>query len=234
MMGNINTWILALHVWGQSAECHLVSELPQPDAVFTIPPSLWWHPPSVSLWPIHAICSPLKAGTFQRCPLQASHYLPLVPHICVSESGQHWFREWLDAYSAPSHYLNQCWVTVNWNLRNKLQWNFDQNTKLLIHKNASEDIVYEKAVIMSRGRTVYSQSVLVNPIAGGYILLTFTGLITLSLVFTTSIRSTLRAQTSATPNLRNVKQSDHGFLFHWLFTQTLYFMKAMFRINMLK
>ena len=30
---------------------------------------------------------------------------------------------------------NQCWVIVNWTLLNKLQWNFNQNTKLFIHKN---------------------------------------------------------------------------------------------------
>ena len=41
-------------------------------------------------------------------------HLPIVPHICVSKSDQHWFRQWLVAYSAPSHYLNQCWVIVNW------------------------------------------------------------------------------------------------------------------------
>ena len=55
-------------------------------------------------------------------------HLPLVPHICVSESGQHWFRLWLVAYSAPSHYLNQCCIIVSWIFRNKLQWNFNQNT----------------------------------------------------------------------------------------------------------
>ena len=27
----------------------------------------------------------------------------------------------------PSHYLNQCWVIVNWTLRNKLHWNFNWN-----------------------------------------------------------------------------------------------------------
>ena len=27
-------------------------------------------------------------------------YLPLLPHICISESGQHWFIWWLGAYSA--------------------------------------------------------------------------------------------------------------------------------------
>ena len=42
-----------------------------------------------------------------RCQLYLTH-LPLLPHILVSESDQHWFRWWLIAYSAPSHYLNQC------------------------------------------------------------------------------------------------------------------------------
>ena len=43
------------------------------------------------------------------------NHLPLVPHICVSELGQHWFGWWLVAYSAPGLCLGQCWVTVNWN-----------------------------------------------------------------------------------------------------------------------
>ena len=38
----------------------------------------------------------------------------------------------------PSHYLNQCWVIVNGTLRNKLQWNSNQNTKVFIHENASQ------------------------------------------------------------------------------------------------
>ena len=42
--------------------------------------------------------------------------------------------KWLVAYSVPSHYLNQFWDIVNWTLRKKLQWNFNQNTKLFIHK----------------------------------------------------------------------------------------------------
>ena len=66
---------------------------------------------------------------------------PLVPFVCVSESSQHWFRWWLFAFQAPSHYLNQYWVVVHWNLRNKLQWIFNQNAKLFIHKNASENVI---------------------------------------------------------------------------------------------
>ena len=41
--------------------------------------------------------------------------------------------------------------------RNKLQWNFIKNTKLFIHENASENIVYEKAAILSRGKWVNNQ-----------------------------------------------------------------------------
>ena len=62
---------------------------------------------------------------------------PVVPHICVSKSGQHWFRQWLVVYSAPSHYLNQIrkyGVTVSYTLWNKLQWNLNQNATFLITK----------------------------------------------------------------------------------------------------
>ena len=85
-------------------------------------------------------------------------HLPLVLHICISESGQHRFRQWLVAYAAPSHYLNQGWVIVNWTLRNKLQWNFNKNTKRFIHENASENIVCEMVAILSWGRYLLSIS----------------------------------------------------------------------------
>ena len=38
------------------------------------------------------------------------------------------------AYSTLRHYLTQCWVIIDWTLRNKLQWNFNQNTKLSFTK----------------------------------------------------------------------------------------------------
>ena len=41
---------------------------------------------------------------------------------------------------------NQSCVVVTWTLRNKLKWNFNQNTKLFIHKNASENIVCDHFV----------------------------------------------------------------------------------------
>ena len=88
---------------------------------------------------------------FTWYPAQLLTLLPLVPHICVSESVQHCFRKWLVAYSAPSHYLNQCWVIGNWTPRNKLQWIFNQNIKLFRRINGSENIVFEMADILSRG-----------------------------------------------------------------------------------
>ena len=36
------------------------------------------------------------------------------------KSNRHWFRQWLVTRPAPSHYLNQCWNIVNWNLSNKM------------------------------------------------------------------------------------------------------------------
>ena len=47
-----------------------------------------------------------------------------------------------------------CWLIVNWTLKNKPQWNWNQNTKLFIHKNAFEKIVCEMAAILSRRRWV--------------------------------------------------------------------------------
>ena len=44
-----------------------------------------------------------------------------MPHIRVSQSGQHLIRKWLVACSAPSNYMDLCWRIVNWTLRNKLQ-----------------------------------------------------------------------------------------------------------------
>ena len=42
----------------------------------------------------------------------------------------------LFSWTAPSHYLNQCWDIIDWILRNKLQWNFNQNSYIFIQENA--------------------------------------------------------------------------------------------------
>ena len=68
-------------------------------------------------------------------------HLLLVPHICIREPGQHWLRQWLVAYSAPSHCLNQCWPIVNWTPGNKFQWNLNWNSVIFIQENAFENVV---------------------------------------------------------------------------------------------
>ena len=52
----------------------------------------------------------------------------------------HWFRQWLVAWSAPSHYLKQCWDIVNRTLRKKLQWNFKRNTYIFFQGNPFENV----------------------------------------------------------------------------------------------
>ena len=64
-----------------------------------------------------------------------STHLPLVPHIGVSESGQHWFRWWLVAYSVSRHYLKHCWIIGNWTHRiNFSGFFFYQNSDVFIKK----------------------------------------------------------------------------------------------------
>ena len=80
-----------------------------------------------------------------------------MPNTCINEIGQHWFRQWLVAYSTPNHYPNQHWVIVNWAIGNKLQWNMNRNTKLVIHENAFENVASEMAAILSMGSWVYCE-----------------------------------------------------------------------------
>ena len=78
-------------------------------------------------------------------------HLPLVPLICVSELGYHWLRYWFGACSAPSHYLSQHWIIVQYTIRDKLLWNLNKKTKLFIHKSAPENTACEMAAILSTG-----------------------------------------------------------------------------------
>ena len=65
-------------------------------------------------------------------------HLPLVTHICVGGSRQHWSRYWL----------------VAWAIGNKLQWNLNHNQYIFIQENAFENVVCEMVAILSRGRWV--------------------------------------------------------------------------------
>ena len=77
-------------------------------------------------------------GTEHRLALSVDNYkfhdLPDSVGIGVlCESGELW--------SAPSHYLNQCWNIVNWSLGSKLQWNTNRKSHIFIQENAFEPVV---------------------------------------------------------------------------------------------
>ena len=80
-------------------------------------------------------------------------------NVSVNEPGQHLLRYWLVACSATNHYH---WPIANWTLRNKLQWNLDQNTKLLIRENELVNVVCEMAIIVFSGEWVNSLPNLVS------------------------------------------------------------------------
>ena len=45
----------------------------------------------------------------------------------------------------PSHFLNQCWIIVNWTVGNKFPWNFIKNSNIFISQNAFENVNCEMA-----------------------------------------------------------------------------------------
>ena len=90
-----------------------------------------------------------------ECVLVALTHWGRVTHICVvdltiigSDNGLSPGRRQL------SHYLNQCWDTVNWTHGNKFQWNLNQNSYIFIQENAFENVVWEMAAILSRPQCV--------------------------------------------------------------------------------
>ena len=60
-------------------------------------------------------------------------------------------------WSAPSHYLNQCWYIVNWTFGNKIQWNFNWNQYIFIKEKAFENVIYNMASTSSWPQYVNSQ-----------------------------------------------------------------------------
>ena len=71
-------------------------------------------------------------------------------HICVSNLNHHWFRQWLGAEQATSHYPNPCWNIVNRTHGNIFQWNLNQNTTTFIEENAFENVVRKMLAILFR------------------------------------------------------------------------------------
>ena len=79
-----------------------------------------------------------------------SHWGRVTHNTCVGKLNHHWFRKWLVAWTAPSHYLNQCWNIVYWTLRNKHLWIFDRNSNIFIQEGALQNVACEMVSILSR------------------------------------------------------------------------------------
>ena len=60
--------------------------------------------------------------------------------------------------SLPSHYLHKWRLIINWDHRNKLQWNSNQSTNLFVCENAFANAVCEMAAILSRGKSWVTMS----------------------------------------------------------------------------
>ena len=70
-----------------------------------------------------------------------------VTHICVSKLSI--LGSDNVAWSAPSHYLNQCQNIVNWTPRDKFQWKVNRNPNIFIDENTFENVVCEMLSILS-------------------------------------------------------------------------------------
>ena len=113
--------------------------------VFMMISLLWGHRCSIkNLGPVKNLATPptpnlpyLPQGSYGISVVIRLTHWQRGMHICLSELDHHWFI-WLVAWPVASHYLNQCWVTANWTLRNKLQWNLNRNLRIYIQENALE------------------------------------------------------------------------------------------------
>ena len=65
-------------------------------------------------------------------------------HIYESSKCHYWFRWWLVMGMVLSHYMNQWLLIVSYILRNKFQWNPNQNAIVIIH------LIFKMVAILSR------------------------------------------------------------------------------------
>ena len=70
---------------------------------------------------------------------------PSDAYSMLQQTCHHWFKYWLVAWSAPSHYLNQFWNVVDLTNLHELQWNIS----IEIHT-----ISFKKMLLKSRLRNV--------------------------------------------------------------------------------
>ena len=60
----------------------------------------------------------------------------------------------------PSHYLNQWCIIVSWTLRNKPQWNLNQNSHVFIQEMHLKNVVWKLAAIFASASTYARRQVI--------------------------------------------------------------------------
>ena len=55
------------------------------------------------------------------------------------------------AFSAPSHYLNQCWSVSSWTGGNKIQWHFNPSANIGLLPVQHQGIIWASADVLSIG-----------------------------------------------------------------------------------
>ena len=81
-----------------------------------------------------------KSALVQVLTCHLSH-LPLVLHIIYASWTGSTLVRIMACHLGGTGILNQCWNIVNWTLRNKSLWNFNQNSYIFIQENAFENVV---------------------------------------------------------------------------------------------
>ena len=64
--------------------------------------------------------------------------------VTTYELGHHWF-----SCLVPSHYLNKCWLIVNWTTDNRFQWNFNHNVTIFWQENWLQNTFCQITAILS-------------------------------------------------------------------------------------
>ena len=76
-------------------------------------------------------------------------------HICVSKTCHNWLKKWLVAWSAPTHYLNQCCYITDSTIRNTFPWNIFYSKFGSFHsRKCTSNVACKLAAILSRPQCI--------------------------------------------------------------------------------
>ena len=118
---------------------------------FRISGPLWGEPRVANLFPSQMESNAENVSTSWSIHGFTTVYLPKHDQsLNSSPPSAAYMRQWIGStlvqimacrLFAPGHYLNQCWLIVNWTTRNIFQWSWNRNSILFIQENAIENVV---------------------------------------------------------------------------------------------